>query len=271
MAIKWIDTPIGLRVAETPITQAQWIEVMGTGTEPERLWEVRGADIPATHFTWGQAVEFAEQVGGRLPTNDEFLQLALAGAEAMPPNIADYAVCEQAAIQPVRTKRPNAWGLYDMAGLVWEWCADGPNERTRYLRGGSWSLGRDLVRAVSRNYYHPHNRNLGFGLRVVVWCGPPSGLERLAELEAQRDEARAERDVLAEQLDAARADLARYVAGIDAERESGKQVLTRLIRLVEEWERADCVSNTYECAEQVRAILRGDAPMGWESKEGGEA
>lgn len=75
---------------------------------------------------------------------------------------------------------------------------------------------------------------------------------------------------LESQLAAARADLARYVAGIDEQRESGRQVLTRLIWLVEEWERADCTSSTLECAEQVRAILRGDAPMGWESKEGGD-
>lgn len=79
---------------------------------------------------------------------------------------------------------------------------------------------------------------------------------RIAELEAE--------------LTVARADLARHVAGIDAERESGRQVLTRLLALVEEWERADCTSMTLECAEQVRAILRGEGPMGWESREAQE-
>ena len=77
-------------------------------------------------------------------------------------------------------------------------------------------------------------------------------------------------DELEAQLATARDDLARYVAGIDAERESGRRVLTRLRALVEEWERADCTSMTLECAEQVRAILRGEGPMGWESREGGE-
>ena len=104
---------------------------------------------------------------------------------------------------------------------------------------------------------------------------------RIAELEAHQaamlramsaasDESAACIASLQAQLAAARADLARYVARIDEQRESGRQVLTRLLALVEEWERPGCISRTLECAEQVRAILRGEGPQGWERREGGE-
>jgi formylglycine-generating enzyme required for sulfatase activity len=94
--------------------------------------------------------------------------------------IAWYGDNSNGETHEVGLKHPNAWGLYDMLGNVYEWCHDGqrdykeeavvdPVEPTdagafRVVRGGGWDLSAQSVRAATRNWLHPGDRlgDLGF-------------------------------------------------------------------------------------------------------------
>jgi formylglycine-generating enzyme required for sulfatase activity len=187
-------------MAVTEVTQAQWTALMGTTVEQLRdrvdvTWEMRGVgpDYPVYYVTWSDAQAFIrrlnEQEGGlwyRLPTEAEWEYACRAEAtqEAWPDldERAWYAANAGGQTHPVGRKKPNAWGLFDMSGNVWEWCQDwygaytsevktdphGPDEgEYRIVRGGCWHMDADGCRAADRVGGNPVRCNSSLGFRLV--------------------------------------------------------------------------------------------------------
>jgi formylglycine-generating enzyme required for sulfatase activity len=184
------------------VTQAQYEQVMGVNPS-----EFKGANNPVETVTWDDAVEFcrrlsalpAEKAAGnvyRLPTEAEWEYACRAGTTTMysfgddESDLCDYGWSRENSdgkTHPVGSKLPNAWGLYDMHGNVWEWCQDwlgdyprgsvtDPSGATsgssRVYRGGSWDYTAEICRSAYRNGNVPSYRYFNFGFRVSL---SPSG------------------------------------------------------------------------------------------------
>ena len=180
------------------VTQAQYEQV--TGSNPSKF---KGADNPVEQVTWDQAVEFcrklselpAEKAAGnvyRLPTEAEWAYACRAGTTTKfsfgddDSELGDYAWYSENSAKkthPVGSKLPNAWGLYDMHGNVFEWCQDWSDAypsgavtdptapasgSDRVLRGGSWNNSAEICRSAFRRRNAPSFRNYSFGFRVCL-------------------------------------------------------------------------------------------------------
>jgi len=180
----------------TEVTQAQYEAVMGKNPS-----YYRGAANPVDTVSWNDAVEFCKKLSEktrqtvRLPTEAEWEYACRAGTQTAfsfgddPSTLGDYAwwaMNSGETPHPVGQKKPNAWGLYDTHGNVWEWCADwwgaypkgpitdpsGPataSRGSRVARGGSWSfVGSVCFRCAFRSYYLvPSFRNFNLGFRCA--------------------------------------------------------------------------------------------------------
>lgn len=158
----------GFWLFDTPCTKALWWVV--TGNRPDYSFS---PDFPVTGMYWRDAEAFLSRLDERLPglrlgvpseAQWEYACCAGTSDTKVHQGIAWYRSNSFSSdgLQPVAQKGPNAWGLYDMLGNVWEWCADGPrpygheavidplgNKNSPWeqvFRGGSWS---DLARNVS--------------------------------------------------------------------------------------------------------------------------
>lgn len=184
---------------DAPVTQALWQAVMGE--KPSRF---KGASRPVERVSWEDVMRFTRALASRsglqlrMPTEAQWEYACRAGT-TMPRygDLGDIAWCGgNSRTYPVKQKRPNAWGLYDMLGNVWEWCSDwrgsypsgpavdpqGPAEGAgRVYRGGSlFFVARD-VRAAYRNWSLPGRRDDYLGVRLSRGPAPSARSAERAE------------------------------------------------------------------------------------------
>jgi formylglycine-generating enzyme required for sulfatase activity len=182
-----------------PVTQAQWEAV--TGNNPS---EFKGADRPVEQVSWDDCQEFIRRLNAtgkgtfRLPTEAEWEYSCRAGSRSMfcfgdnEDLLGDYAWYSSNSdrqTRPVGAKEPNAWGLHDMHGNVWEWCQDwyddystdsatdpqGPSLSplpVRVFRGGCWRGGADFAASAHRGGRGTGYRAGILGFRLICLSAP---------------------------------------------------------------------------------------------------
>ena len=181
------------------VTQAQWKEIASQPIIKTSLLAHPSAfqkdNLPVDSVSWEEAIEFCARLSKltgktyRLPTEAEWEYAARAGSkEAYSGNLEDlgwYDKNSKEKTHIIGQKLPNAWGLYDMNGNLWEWCSDlygdyqlgaatnptGISSGTgRVRRGGSWFSSAADCRSAKRNTSQPdyHGNILGFRLARTV-------------------------------------------------------------------------------------------------------
>ena len=196
----------GFWMGKYPVTQEQWQSVMGSNPS-----HFKGAKLPVEKVSWDDCQGFIEklnqksEVGGRraggmfrLPTEAEWEYACRAGTTSALndgkkltsdvgrcPNLDKVAWHKEnsdSTTHPVGQKKPNAWGLYDMHGNVWEWCQDWYGDypsgavtdpvglgsgNSRVYRGGGWVNRAMYCRSANRAASPPGNSANNLGFRLV--------------------------------------------------------------------------------------------------------
>ena len=191
-------------IQTTEVTQGQWKAVMGSNPS---YFSSCGDDCPVDNVSWNDVQEFITRLNAMgqgtysLPTEAQWEYAARAGSTTAFANgdITDtgcsdpvlgamgwYCGNANRTTHQVARKSPNAWGLYDMHGNVWEWCQDwygsystssvtdpvGPLRGSyRVFRGGSWYCNAWLCRSAIRGNGSPDFRFDGIGFRLVLSPG----------------------------------------------------------------------------------------------------
>ena len=194
----------GFWLADTACTQTLWRVVMNDSTS--RFTGDLG--LPVKVVSWLDVQQFIGRLNAmfpdlqaKLPTEAQWEYACRAGTQT-PFSFGDNITPEQVNYQgnypyagggekdlyrektvPVKSLPPNPWGLYQMHGNVWEWCADwygdypreavidplGPDQGDgRVVRGGPWDDVAGSPRSANRNRYGPGFRNLNIGFRLAL-------------------------------------------------------------------------------------------------------
>jgi formylglycine-generating enzyme required for sulfatase activity len=194
-------------IGKYEVSQAEWVAIMGSNPS-----YFKGDNLPVENVSWDDVQVYLQKLNAktgkkyRLPTEAEWEYAAREGGKYVrfgngkntidPAEInfdasasykKPYSVVGEyrGKTVPVNSFAPNALGIYNMSGNVWEWCSDfggsysstsqqnptGPTTGSiRVIRGGSWSYNPQNCRATNRNHNTPATRLKNLGFRVV--CSP---------------------------------------------------------------------------------------------------
>jgi formylglycine-generating enzyme required for sulfatase activity len=177
------------------VTQEQWQAVMGSNPSQNKT-----ARNPVENVSWDDCQQFVAKLKklsglkASLPTEAQWEYACRAGSATKfcfgddESGLAEYAwysanYTTGFTTHPVGAKKPNAWGLYDMHGNVWEWCSDwsgslpagavtdpqGPGSGSnRVFRGGNWPYDAASCRAAYRDHGDPSSGYRLIGFRSVL-------------------------------------------------------------------------------------------------------
>ena len=182
-------------LSETEVTQEVWQKVVGANPS-----NFKGASNPVEQVSWNDCQKFCQSSGLRLASESEWEYACRAGttgayagdlasmarfgdnsgrsaldADALwkrdSSSYAQQLIDNGCQTHPVKQRKPNAWGLYDMHGNVWEWCEDvyaqsasstqqasTGNDGARVLRGGGWGGLASYCRSAYRFNFRPRVR-----------------------------------------------------------------------------------------------------------------
>ncbi|MDD2716995.1 MAG: SUMF1/EgtB/PvdO family nonheme iron enzyme [Candidatus Wallbacteria bacterium] len=185
----------GFWLGKTEVTQAQWLQIMGNTPS---YFPAGYPNCPVEQVSWTDCQSFITslEVHGygtfRLPTEAEWEYACRAGTAtayywgaAMNGAYCWYTVNSSSKTHDAGGTTPNFWGLYDMAGNVWEWCNDwylsnyystspaddpqGPVSGSyRVMRGGSWYSTDHDCRSAIRPFNSPDYKYSDIGLRLAI-------------------------------------------------------------------------------------------------------
>jgi formylglycine-generating enzyme required for sulfatase activity len=172
-------------MGKTEVTQAQWQAKMGYNPSYFQ-GQSDSPSRPVEQVSWNMSKDFITATGLRYPTEAEWEYACRAGTTTQRYGVLDdiawYNGNPDGATHAVATKLPNAFGLYDTIGNVWEWCQDwngpyssvsvtnptGPTTGTqRLFRGGSWFGLPVICRASQRNSVYPSLSGYTIGFRAA--------------------------------------------------------------------------------------------------------
>ncbi|MBF0187413.1 MAG: formylglycine-generating enzyme family protein [Magnetococcales bacterium] len=199
----------GFWMGQHEVTQGEWWRIMRSNPSHFR----KGVEYPVERVAWEDAEAFVRKLNSmypgpvrfRLPTEAEWEYACRNGGDRIrfagatePGQVAWFRENSGQSSQPVGTRRPNRFGLFDMSGNVWEWTqnaydpdayvakSSGSDEQResgevfRAIRGGSWASYRNHLRCSNRGFEQFSNKRPTIGLRLVRVYGAEPKQDRIS-------------------------------------------------------------------------------------------
>lgn len=178
-------------IGETEVTQSLWESVMGNNPS-----KIKGENFPVVNVSWDDCEKFILKLNDltgrkfRIPTYQEWEYAAKGGnpdniysGSNLIADVAWYLENSDTTLHPVKTKKPNAYGLYDMTGNVWEWCDYSYSDiaiisqnynielkdgQYKLVRGGSWYSEKESCRLNYIGSFATDKKDTNLGFRLAL-------------------------------------------------------------------------------------------------------